>query len=42
MKFNWKAIGLFIRRWAPVVAEAVISAKQAKKAEPQDDPKDDV
>jgi hypothetical protein len=32
VKINWKAIGGFLKRWAPVVAEAVIAKRMEKKA----------
>lgn len=31
MKINWKAVGGFLKRWVPVIAEAIITKKREKR-----------
>jgi len=35
-KINWKAVGRFLKRWGPPVAEAVIAKKAADRREKED------
>ena len=42
MKISWKAIGRFLKRWTPVVVEAIITKKMTDKMKQKSGVEEDV